>query len=274
MSDKPESKMSRKEMKAPDEFQKFGAQAMPAMVKYEKLIVAVIMGGVLVAGIFAVVSHFNDKSQAAAVNDYAATLKVLQRQVNPNPPAAKEPVAGEPVPEPEDPPFKSEAEKDDAVIKVLTEFRAKAAGSRASSSAALPLGQALLRAGKPAEALAAFDDYLKGSDPADPLRPTALEGRGYALEEKKDFDQALTAFDQLARENKSDFMKGMGLYHRGRVLLLQGKADEGAKQLVEVPNVAPNTAAARLAADRIALLAAQGVTIPAPLTPAPSKDGG
>jgi len=100
------------------------------------------------------------------------------------------------------------------------------------------------------------------------------EGKGYALEEKKEFDQALAAFDQLAKENKSDFMKGMGLYHRGRVLLLQGKKEEGVKELVEVPNMAPNTAAARLAADRIALLAAEGVAIPQAKTPLPTKDGG
>ncbi len=244
------------------------------MVAHQKTIVMVIAGAVLVAGIFAVVNHFSAKSQEAAINEYAAALKVLQRPVNANPPAPKTPAEGEATPPPEDPPFKTDAEKDEAVIKALTEFRAKSSGSRAAAGAGLPLGQALLRVGKPVEALAAFDDYLKGSDPTDPLRPTALEGRGYALEEKKDFDQALGAFDQLARENKSDFMKGMGLYHRGRVLLLQGKIEEGAKQLVEVPNMAPNTAAARLAADRIALLASLGTKIPTATTPAPSKDGG
>lgn len=274
MTDKPETKMTRKELKAPDEFQKLGAQAMPFMVAHEKTIVVGIIAVVLIGGVFAVMNVFSNRSHEAAVNEYAAALKVLQRPVNPNPPAPKEPVEGEPPPIPEDPPFKTEVEKDEAVIKALTDFRAKSPGSKASASAGLPLGQALLRTGKPAEALTAFDDYLKHSDPTDPLRPTALEGRGYALEEKKEFDQALAAFDQLARENKSDFMKGMGLYHRGRVLLLQGKSDEGAKQLVEVPNMAPNTAAARLASDRIALLASQGVKIPTATTPVPTKDGG
>ncbi len=274
MSEKPDHKLTRKELKAPDEFQKLGAQAMPFMIAHQQTIVVAIGAAVLIAGIFAVVTHFSSKKQEAAVNEYAAALKVLQRPVNPNPAPPPTPVEGEPTPPPKDPPFKSEAEKDEAVIKALNDFRAKAAGSRAAASAALPLGQALLRVGKPTEALAAFDNYLEGSDPADPLRPTALEGRGYALEENKNFDQALAAFDKLAGENKSDFMKGMGLYHRGRVLLLQGKSEEGAKQLVEVPNVAPNTAAARMAADRIALLASQGVKIPTAMTPVPSKDGG
>ena len=41
--------------------------------------------------------------------------------------------------------------------------------------------------------LTAFDDYLKGSTADDPLRPTALEGKGYALEAKKDYDGAMAA---------------------------------------------------------------------------------
>lgn len=268
MSDKPEHKMTRKELKAPDEFQKIGAQAMPFMVAHQKTIVGGIVAIVGVAGIIGLVNELGSKSQDSARNDFAATLKVLQRPVNANPTPAK--AEGDT----SEPPFKSEAEKDEAVIKALTEFRAKARGTRSAANAALPLGQALLRQGKPQEALDALDEYLKISDSSDPLRPSALEGRGYALEAKKDYDQALAAFDQLAHENKSDFMKGMGLYHRGRVLLLQGKAEEGAKQLVEVPNMAPNTAAARLSADRIALLATTGMTIPTPITPPPSKDGG
>ena len=161
MSDKPEHKMTQKELKAPDEFQKLGAQAVPFLESHQKTIVMGIGALVLIAAVFAVVNHLNSNSQLTATNDYAATLKVLQRPVNANPPAPKEPVEGETPAPPEDPPFKSEAEKDEAVIKALTEFRAKAAGSPAAASAALPLGQALLRVGKPAEALTAFDDYLK-----------------------------------------------------------------------------------------------------------------
>jgi tetratricopeptide (TPR) repeat protein len=267
MSEQSESKMTRKELKAPDEFQKLGQQAMPFMVTHQRTIVIGIVGVVVVAGIAGLIIEFGKKGQDSARNDFAATLKVLQRPVNANPTAAKEDAT-------EEPPFKSEAEKDEAVVKALTDFRVKAKGTRAATNAALPLGQALLRQGKAQEALDALNEYLGGSDQSDPLRPTALEGKGYALEEKKDYDQALQAFDQLARENKSDFMKGMGLYHRGRVLLLQGKAEEGTKQLVEVPNVAPNTAAARLAADRIALLASQGVAIPKATAVVASKDGG
>ena len=97
MADKPEHKMSRKELKAPDEFQKLGQQAMPFMVTHQKTIFFAIVGAVAIGGVVAVVNHFNTKEQEAARNDFAATLKVLQRPVNPNPKAVAE---GETAPEP------------------------------------------------------------------------------------------------------------------------------------------------------------------------------
>jgi hypothetical protein len=66
----------------------------------------------------------------------------------------------------------------------------------------------------------------------------------------------------LARETKGDFMKGMGGYHKARVLALQGKNEEAVRGYQEVIAEAANTSASRLAADRISMLASQGVTIP------------
>jgi tetratricopeptide (TPR) repeat protein len=185
---------------------------------------------------------------------------VLDREVNANP--------GTPQPG-EEPPFKTEAEKDEAIVSALTEFRSKNPGRVASTNAALPLAQALIRQGKAAEAMPLIDEYLKAADPADPLRPAAYEARGYVYESEKKYDEAIAAFDALARENKTDFMKGMGLYHRGRMLLLKGDSSGAAKQFSEIEAVAPQSAAARLAKERIGLLSAQGVAVPVP-PPAPA----
>ena len=59
-------------------------------------------------------------------------------------------------------------------------------------------------------------------------------------------------------------MKGMGLYHRARILLLQGKTEEDVKQLQEIESAAPGSSAARLAVERVGVLASQGVKIPEP----------
>ena len=69
-------------------------------------------------------------------------------------------------------------------------------------------------------------------------------------------------------------MKGMGLYHRARMLLIKGDTAAAAKTLSEIEGAAPNSAAARLAKDRIAVLTAQGVDVPKPAPVVPAIDAG
>ena len=78
----------------------------------------------------------------------------------------------------------------------------------------------------------------------------------------------MDAFDQMNKSNKSGYMSGMGLYHRARILLVQGKKEEAAKAFAEISGVAPNTAAAKMATERLSLLASQGVKVPPPAIPA------
>lgn len=249
----------QKDLKQPDDFQKLGQEAVPFLEKHGKQVVTVV-GGVLGVGLLiAIASSMSGRGEAQAALDFGDALRVLERSVNAT---ATEVKPGE------EPPFKTEAEKDEALVKALTDFRSKHAARKAAVSAALPLAQALLRQGKADQALPLVDEFLAKADATDVLRPAALEARGYALEAQKKYDEALTAFDLLARENKTDFLKGMGQYHRGRMLLLKGDAAGAAKVLSEIEGAAPNTAAARMAKDRIAVLASQGVAVPTPAAPA------
>ncbi|MFO0600348.1 MAG: tetratricopeptide repeat protein [Myxococcaceae bacterium] len=250
-------KDQQKELKAPDEFQKLGAEAVPFLEKHGKQLVMGI-GAVLAVGlIISIATQVSAHNEQEASREFGNALRVLDRQVNANATAdATKPG--------EDPPFKSETEKDEAIVKSLTDFRAKRPGTKGAISAALPLAQALLRQGKADAALPLIDEYLAKADAADPLRPAAYEARGYALEAQKKLDDALSAFDQLARENKTDFMKGMGLYHRGRILMMKGDTAGAAKTFSDLQGSAPDTAAARLAKERIASLVAQGVQVPTP----------
>lgn len=252
-------KDEQKELKKPDELQKLGQEALPFLEKHGKAVVGAV-GAVLVIGfVAAIVSTLNVRGDEQASRDFGAALSVLDREVNANP--------GEPKPG-QEAPFKTEAEKDEAIVKALTEFRAKYPGKKAAVSAALPLAQAHLRQGKADLALPLIEEYLAKAESDDPLRPAGYEARGYALEAQQKYDDALSAFDTLARENKTDFMKGMGQYHRGRVLLLKGDSAGAVKTFSEVETAAPNTAAARLAKERISALIARGVTVPTAAAPA------
>lgn len=252
-------KDEQKDLKQPDEFQKLGQEAVPWLEQHASKVMMAVGGFLAVGLVLGVMSSMSSRGEETAGKEFGAALRVLERQVNAS---ATETKPGE------DPPFKTEAEKDEAIVKALTDFRAKHAGKKAAVSAALPLAQALLRQGKASEAMPLLDEYLAKGDPADAVRPAALEARGYAFEAQQKYDDALAAFDALARETKTDFLKGMGQYHRGRLLQLKGDEAAAAKTFSEIESAAPNTAAARMAKDRIATLAAKGVAIPAPPAPA------
>jgi tetratricopeptide (TPR) repeat protein len=254
----------QRQLKRPDELQKLGQQALPWMERHGRTVTYGVLGVGVLGLVISVVNHLGQKAELTASAEFGAALRLLDREVSATG-AAK---AGE------DPPFKSEDEKDAALIAKLTEFRKANPGRKATVNAALPLAQSLLRQGKAGEALVLVDEFLKGSEPTDPLRPAALEARGYALESDRKYDEALAAFDQLGREAKTDFLKGMGLYHRARVLELQGDKPGAARQFSEVLSLAPGSSAARLSTDRLAQLVAQGVAAPPLRAALPGSDAG
>ncbi|MBI3182309.1 MAG: tetratricopeptide repeat protein [Myxococcales bacterium] len=251
-------KLTRKELKQPDAFQKAGSQVGAWVIERRRTVVAAGVLALLGFGGVALANYLAVRGEERAAQELGGALAAMSLPVE----ASGQTTAGGKAP------YKSELEKDEAVAKALGEFRQKHASGKSSAAAALPLGHALFRLGRHDQALAAFEDFLKGAPAGEPLRATAVEGKGYVLEAKGELDQALAAYDQLSREATGEFMNGMGLYHRARVLILQGKKEEAAKQLSEIPATAPNSAAARLATERMALLAAEGVNVPPPAKPA------
>ena len=60
-----------------------------------------------------------------------------------------------------------------------------------------------------------------------------------------------------------------------RVLILQGKKEDAAKELAQIPGEHPNSAAARMATERMNVLASEGVKVPPVAQPKPAElDGG
>jgi tetratricopeptide (TPR) repeat protein len=261
-------KLTRKELRGPDAFQKAGFQARDWLQdKHHRLVLLAALALFLAGGGVAVASYLSNRSEADASKALASALKVAERPVR----AEAQPPSD---PDVEAPPFSSQKEKDQALIKELAEVRQKYPRSRAAIAAELPIGEAQLRLGRPDDALKALDDFLKAIPADDPLRAEALEGEGYAHEAKGELDQALSSFDALARDNKTDFLNGMGLYHRGRILTVQGKKQEAAAAFAQASTAYPNSPAARLANDRLTVLAEQGIKPPPPAATSEKPDAG
>jgi tetratricopeptide (TPR) repeat protein len=263
-------KMTQRELKQPDAFQRAGAEAREWLIERQTLVLLAV-GVALVGGLLvALFSYISSRGEAKAAQGLGAALEILERPVVPTPEGAQAmPPAGE------NPPFKSTQEQDQALVKALTDFRAAHKGTSSATTAALPLGKAEYRLGNHDNALAAFGDYLKNAPQNDPLRASAFEGQGYAYEAQQKYDQALSSFDEMSKVDAGGYLEGMGQYHRARILILQGKKDDAAAVLVKIPVDHPNSAASRLATERTALLAAEGVKIPEPPKPAEAaRDGG
>lgn len=250
-------RLSRKELRAPDAFQRIGAEARAWLQERQRMLfmLAVLVVVASISGLFA--SYFSGKAESQAAQMLGGALKLLNRPVQ----ASTAPVDQDAE---DETPFPNQRVKDEAVAQELSRLRSAHPKTRAAVTAALPLGEAYYRVGQYEQALSAFEDFLKGVPKTEPLRAEALEGEGYVFEAKHQLEQALLTYDQLANVTKGEFMTGMGLYHRARILAEQGKKEEAAKALVELKSTYPASAAARMAGERISLLEREGVKIPPP----------
>ncbi|MET0404502.1 MAG: tetratricopeptide repeat protein [Cystobacter sp.] len=267
MAEKSE-KTTKQDLTAQDAFQLYGAEASNWLMRRQQIIGAAV-GVALVGGLVAATVHyFSSRGEDKASKQLGQALAVLERPV----------VTGvdlQPAAPDQDPPFKSEKEKDEAIVKSLNDFRTAHAGSDAAVMAALPLGKAEYRLGNYDGALTAFDEYINKGRKEEPLMVSAREGQGYAHEAKAQLDQALTSFQEMAKLDGGGFLQGMGQYHQARILVAQGKKEEAAQVLADLKTTQTNTAAGRLATERLAVLAAEGVKIPEPKpAPATLQDAG
>lgn len=250
------NRLTQKELRAPDAFQRVGGVARKWLEQRRMLALIAAILVVIGALVAAVVSSLAGRREQHAARDLGAALKTLDRPV------------GEPIPGDDEKPFASQPEKDQALVAALTPFRSEYSGTLPAATAALPLGAAQLRLAQPDGALSHFGDFLGRAPSTQVLRVSALEGEGYAWEAKGELDRALDAFERMGREDAGGFLAGMGLYHRARILILQGKKTEAAQALQELVTAKPGTAAATLAQDRLGLLAAEGVRPPGPVVAA------
>jgi tetratricopeptide (TPR) repeat protein len=252
-------KIRQKELRTPDTFQQVGVEATDWLAQRQKLI-GIAAGVLIVGGLgVAVANEVSKSGEAKASQALGQALAVLER-----------PVEGVEPPQPGDTetPFKTLAERDQALVDALSSFRKDHDGTRSATTAALTLGKAQFRLGKYPEAQQAFSSFLKDAGQNEPLRASALEGEGYALEAQQKYDEAIKSFEQMDAAGGGEFLAGMGAYHKGRMLILQNKKEEAAQVLSKVSTDHPNTGAARLAGERLAVLASEGVKIPAPAQPA------
>ncbi|MDF1563479.1 MAG: tetratricopeptide repeat protein [Deltaproteobacteria bacterium] len=217
-------KLSRKELKRPDEFVQTGTAVVDYLQKHGTLVLSSLGGIVVVGVLLSLGSWYFEQSAVRAGAALGDALEMAERPVLEDGGAAATS---------DDPFFTSEEEKKEKVNAALEAVRIDHSGTAAAAVATLELADRAYRAGEYDSALADYERFLKESSRDDRMRFSALEGLGYTLEAKDDLEGALKAFERLGKEG-GDFYKPYALVHEARVLVALKRPDDARRRAQQV----------------------------------------
>jgi tetratricopeptide (TPR) repeat protein len=217
--------LTRKEMKAPDRFQVVASEAASWMVKRQKqfwVAAMVIVAAVLVA---AVISWVRDsKSEKSGELLYQALVASSGDVASADPQ-----LQAKGLQDSDKPTYKTEQEKQQAVLAAAAKVQEGGAGGRAAITASLVEADAHLALRDWDKAIAAYQRFLSAAPKEDTLRFAALDGLARAEEGKGDLNAAARHFDEAG---KIKSFHDRATLERARVLAKAGKKDE-AKQALD-----------------------------------------
>jgi hypothetical protein len=237
---KTSHELTRKDMKAPDRFQVAATQAASwAAGRRTPLLLAALAVVVVAVAIAALSSWRASKRIDAGRALYAALV------------AADGEVSSVPLPGAQGPIFKTDAERQRAVLERAQGVRQEFASSRAAATAALVEGDARFRLGEHDAALAAYRAFLERAEKDDPLRFAAEEGAARVHEAKSELAEAAQAW---ARAGEVKAFADRATIERARVLARAGQADEAKKLLAAFPEQFKESSLRAEAAEQLAKL--------------------
>lgn len=255
--------LTRKDMKGPDKFQQASAEALDWATKHRKTIVrAAVAVVVVVVGAVAAQAVMERQHEKAGGSLYKA-FDAMDGEIS------SVPLPGVPRPL-----FKTEEDKQKAVIAALESVKSEHSGTPSARTADLALGDAHLRLGEADKAIASYESFLKAAPKDDSLRFSAYQGLAFAQEAKGDLAKAAEQFDTLGKEVPA--FKDQAALHRARLFERMGKVEEAKKILESFAKDFPDSAQKATATERLTKLGGPSASlvtpVPAPVpAPAPEK---
>ncbi|GEJ57419.1 tetratricopeptide repeat protein [Anaeromyxobacter diazotrophicus] len=224
MSKTAHHELTRKEMKGPDKFQVAATEATRWASQRRRQI---LLAGVAAFAVLALVIAFSaylDSQRTAAGSLLYRAIDVASGEVSsiPLPGVART--------------YKTNEEKQRAVLEAAGQVRARHGASRAAATAALLEGDAQLALGAWDPAIAAYQTFLDKAPADDALRFGGLDGLARAQEGKGDLAAAAATYEKATQ---IDFFKDRATLERARVLVKAGKKDEAQKALEALPKDSP-----------------------------------
>jgi tetratricopeptide (TPR) repeat protein len=209
--------LSRKEIKGPDQFQVAATQAAGWMAERRK---QVVIGGVTVLAVAVLVTVLVNARASREREAGALLYRVVEAAGGE---ISSVPLSGVPAPL-----FKTDEERQRAVIDAAQKVRDRHAGSRAATTATLMMGHAQYRLGEWDKALESYRAFLGAAPSDDSMRFAALDGVAHALEAKGALDEAVKAWDEAASVKS---YADRAALEKARILTKAGKPDE-ARQIL------------------------------------------
>lgn len=156
------------------------------------------------------------------------------------------------------PRFKTQAERQGAVLKEVDQFLAGAAAAALKAEALVIKGGALLAVDRFDDAVGAYQAALDARLDAR-LRFLAHEGQGYAHEGKGDLDRAAAAFGKLEADagEFGGFYRDRALYQKARLAEMKGDSSGAVGIYKQILTKVPDTDLRDEITDRLALIEAK-----------------
>lgn len=238
-------KMSRKELREPDQFHSFTQRAIELISARSKILIST---GVVV--IVAILAFFGwqwyvESATQEASSAFEAAKKALEAPVVPQ-------ADGEGTSQ-ADGSFTNESDKYRAALAGLELVKQNYAASATASLATYFIGESHSQLDEYDQAIVAFEAYLKAEGADGELAPFAVEGIAATLEDKGDIDQAKQHYKRLT-EPPFESQRARGLYHLARMEHKLGNAEQAARLFTSLLDEYPDTPFAREIQERLAVL--------------------
>jgi tetratricopeptide (TPR) repeat protein len=226
-------KITKKQLKQPDEFLTFTDQAFHFIINHGKKFA---IGGIVVLVVVLSVVLFRfweDRKESEANQKLTLALETVQAVISP----LQQGVPATP---------QGALEKLDEITK---EFPRTYAGRLAL----LYKGSLLLKTGQFDEAIQAFQSFLAKMGKEKAYGLLALDGLGYAYEGKKDYEKAIESYKQIVTTDET-FESGEAYLKMGRCYEKSGKNKEAIENYQSFLKASPKSMLANAVSRKVSLL--------------------
>jgi tetratricopeptide (TPR) repeat protein len=228
-------KITKKQLKQPDEFLTFTDQAFHYVINHGKKFV---IGGIVVLVVVLSIVLFRlwqDKKEGEANQKLTLALEAVEAVISPAPQTAPAPAT-----------VQGALEKLDEIIKGFPR-------TYAGRLALIYKGSLLLKTGQFDEAIQAYQTFLSKMGKERAYGLLALDGLGFAYEGKKEYEKAIESYRQIITTDEK-FESGEAYLKVGRCYEKLGKSKEAVENYQSFLKASPKSLIANAVSRKVSLL--------------------